>query len=293
MNCHYVSEFYLRRFVDSAPIAAGRLWEADLAEAGNGRRVKERVPPRKAASEEDYYSAPNERAFQDIETKAAPVFRLIDQGHRVLAPAQRLALARLIVSLLPRVPVHRTRSEEELRRRVKTHLEVDANGIAHMIDPDGIPNFFLDLAMSDLEPLIGILLDMSWVYMHAGADGEFLTSDTPVYCSAGTPSIEHGADAHPMEGPGAHITFPFSPKLCLVASWDHPGEVGEATAHELARLELNWTRIKGASYAYCASKRMAEWAIKRRAATFWGEARYAPPPAIRWLTPGAAMGENK
>ncbi len=275
---HYIPQFYLRTFRDP-DVPEGRepwLWVADLAEKTLQRRA-----PKNVGKKADYYAFPEveaaggeaiEALLSQVESAAAPAIgRLLVSPTATLKEQDRADVLYFMAFMVIRVPSSRNAAEKIAADVAKLALQMSASH----------PGFFEntlrealegkeDLTPEHVEEVRQWLLDdskytiraspklsiatgfevandtifpvfdrMTWAVLRARGDLRFITSDTPV-CWV-DPTLKPPA-CFGIMGRNVEATFPLSPTVCLLGTWDR--STGVFIAKDAAVEKIN-ARIVG------------------------------------------------
>lgn len=106
---------------------------------------------------------------------------------------------------------------EELRNAILgNHIQIKAN-----------PQYSLKVMLEDVFEHSEMIKNMVWSFRSADDDTALITSDTPVVLN--NPSVLEGNG--PPTPLALEVTFPISPKLLFVATWDGRAGTGEMSGH--------------------------------------------------------------
>jgi hypothetical protein len=250
---HYVPEFYLKSFgIKEDSANKGRLWRFE-----RGASVPIAVPPRRAAVEIDYNTValPSgertdvfEKFLSTVETGVNSILpNAICTEGRVLNHVEREKLAFFIVISMLRVPESRNRINKlradiaEMSMHTAARVpgrfeslmeEVEARtGKKPGATPQQVREFILgrkyrikvpsivslDMMFREAKELWPVIFHMQWNVLTTDSDDLFFTSDNPVvYVNPHAGGFWGGA----LLDVGVELTFPISPRRCLVATHD-------------------------------------------------------------------------
>jgi hypothetical protein len=250
---HTVPRLHLQHFAGASP--AGQVWTYDSQSGRNWSKI-----PGETGTETHFYSLQREDGTQDtriedmlseIETRAAPVYEdLLRGGIPQLNTRARINFAEFIAMLYARTSTMRrihaqvhshgiqarslayAQNQEAFDKLIKDLEKERGESITpelkeevrqSMLDPSGyeieIPKRITLGALGVADKLSPIFYNMKWS-LGCAEGGTFISSDNPVVRR--TDSATH----HPIMGDGgfinrtAEVSFPLSPHLMLIASWD-------------------------------------------------------------------------
>ncbi len=250
---HYNPEFYLEAWVDPSSPSGQEpyLWQADLRK----RTVRNKAPSNVAWSPYFYavdtVNGKHDQSVEDllanIESDGAPVIKKLRGSEFVLSQQERSFLANFMGFQITRSPSSRAQVEDFWSRILdnltKQHASDPAVFAASVREWEqatgetlGIPteearirilnNYYTiraDPSVS-LIPILhsshtpaSLLFQMRWAFAIAPEGATFPTTDFPVFWTDPTakpPDVGVG-----LAAPNIQLTFPISPKLCLLASW--------------------------------------------------------------------------
>jgi hypothetical protein len=246
---HYVPRFYLEGFID--PRNEPFIW---VYEKGNQEIRRQKAE--KIACEKHYYSFITEsgdkdsetieKAFEDLETKTAPILKKI-KDEKTLSNKERGIFSYFIAYIMTRVPNYRKNVEsiagklikktmmtivsdrEEFRSKVeklekvrgekfKTRIEDFTKAVMNgKYDIEVHPEFSLGMIglARELAPLF---YKMSWAFLKATNEYKFLTSDNPLYYFDPTYS-QRKFDGVGLLNDNVEVYFPISRESMLLGSW--------------------------------------------------------------------------
>ena len=247
---HYLSEFYLRAFVD--PYNKPYVW---LYEKGN--KIIRKASPKDLCVLKEYYSFTTLEGEKDsetfenflamIETKVAPIFKKIEIG-KIPEEDEKWWCSFFIAFMITRVPNFRDNVEngvadfirnfskncasypesfkfsvEQAEREKGKKLDKTPEELRKYILGDNYnievnPQFSLGMTTlaRDLAP---VLFKMKWRFLRATDEYKFVTCDNPVY------RIDPNPGPPPFDGVGLlnrniEVTFPVSKDLTILCKWE-------------------------------------------------------------------------
>lgn len=254
---HFVPQEYLRAFQD--PSKPGFIWTLVC-----GERVPRLLPIKQVAQSRGFYDAETEVELATlVESPANPALAKLRNGLSI-EPAERLAVAVYVATMLRRVPKNRARGEahlpevldatvENVRREIERIAEIgsvaadvvalrlkqiDAAYERYKVDPPEL----VKAQIRDPRPsstIVQAVLGMTWRILISRAPNFFLTTDNPAFF--------HGAYGLGTEN--AELRFPLSPTHALHGTWK-AGAPGLLSFHPAPR---DWVREFNRSLAPDAS----------------------------------------
>jgi hypothetical protein len=296
MDQHFVTRFYLDAWCHPIPLPRhGRsLWECDLVERKTTRR-----PPKKVATEMDYYSVVTgdgtvdhgvESLLSIVESKGAPVVHKIRAGNFALTAEEREDLSLFIGFLVVRVPSLRNYMEravglagestirvmaqhpEYFRRMVRKAMAAAGEEITEEeieearkagLEPE---KHFIVRGTRDFSLAQALKLAMTPVrYIH-GMNWEFLVATGDVrFITGDTPLTWRNPNCPPPLGGlgirGTEVTLPLSPTVCLLAKRD--GATGVREVGDESVRDLNRERVRHADrFIYAPNETEARTAME-------------------------------
>lgn len=214
--------------------------------------------PRHEAHQKDYYGFEDasgskrsaEELFSSVESAVAPIFRRVDDSAFYFSDDEKSAMAFFVAGVFCRGPSNRdfidamsgriakammqeeardpTRFMKEYERfRSKTQATITADELRTAIlggqydVEQKSRGFNLQLMVSMMLTLEGILMYRNWVLLHRGEELNFVTCDNPVF----TLIPEGGGKAAIGSGfgfPGVEVYFPLSAQTCLMTTESLP-----------------------------------------------------------------------
>lgn len=260
---HYVPKFYLDGFVDTHN--KPYIW---IYEKGNS--TIRRASPSDLAVRKHYYSFDKpdgetdsetfEKAFSIVEAAAAKALKRIGNAE-ILDDDERVALSIFLALMLTRVPTFRENVEKTVSKFIKrstmtwaSHEKAFTAAMKRMeketgekldIPVDEIRKFALEgefditinpvcsLGMTTIAfEIAPILFDMKWKFLRATNDFKFITSDNPV-CYFVPTSDPTSFLPSGLLMKDVLVTFPLSPDLMFIGSWEGPSGYVKAKNQEI------------------------------------------------------------
>ncbi|MBZ5514260.1 MAG: DUF4238 domain-containing protein [Acidobacteriia bacterium] len=250
---HFVPRFYLRQFVDPTKKPRELLWVFM-----RGQSDPKLLPVDVVAARSDYYTIERrsgertqviEENLSRMEDLAAPVFAKIRENPSSLTLEEKGVFAFFIAFQYARVPKFRDEVEstashlfgrlvEETAKDKEKFAESVRGALSEAIPDAEVEDLRQVVLKRELEPvarpelslyymlpaivqIIGMLNRMHWAFRPAHPSVPLVTSDNP--CILNNPSLLPGAG--PPRAEQLEITFPASPELLFIATWDrHAGE---------------------------------------------------------------------
>jgi len=278
---HYLSEFYLRGFVD--PYNKPYVW---LYEKGN--KIIRKASPKDLCVLKEYYSFTTPEGEKDsesfenflamIETKVAPIFKRIEIGE-IPEEDERWWFSFFIAFMMTRVPNYRDNVEnavadfirkfskicasnpesfkfsvEQFEREKGKKLDKPPEELRKYIlggNYNIVVNPQLSLGMTtvacDLAPLF---YHMKWQFLRATDKYGFVTCDNPVY------RFDPNPGPPPFDGVGLlnrniEVTFPVSRDLTILGTWEGVEKYIQTNNNQVK--EINRRTISSASRFVFAS----------------------------------------
>ncbi len=244
---HYLPQFYLRNFIDSA----GRIW----AYPKLGGKAK-RASPRDLGVEKDYHTftrkdgikdrATIEEAFADIENEAAPTVRKII-GKEPLSTAEYEIFVTFVGTMLVRVPARCDQVGRMAAKMMKViattsasnknafhaeyqrfeagtgHRGADAEEIRQFVLSDKYemrtnPKIALAFSLQTLHTVTNCLAQMDWIFLQRTGRFQFLSCDNPVfYCDPTLPPTTWRGIG--LMNRGIEVSVPLSPNVLAFGSY--------------------------------------------------------------------------
>lgn len=296
MDQHFVTRFYLDAWCHPIPLPRhGRsLWECDLVEQKTTRH-----PPKKVATEADYYSSVNadgtvdhgvESLLSIVESKGAPAVQKVRAGDFALTAEERKQLSLFIGFLVVRVPSLRNYMEqsagligesimrvmaqhpEYFRRMTKEAMAAAGEEITEKqiertrkaaLEPK---KHFIVSGTRDFSLAQALKLAMTPVrYVHA-MEWEFLVATGNArFLTGDTPVTWRNRNFPPPLGGlgirGTEVSLPVSPTICLLAKQDGATS-GREVDDETVR-DLNRERVRHADrFIYAPNEAEARIAME-------------------------------
>jgi hypothetical protein len=232
MGYHYVPQEYLKGFAD--PSNPDRLWQFD-------KKVqiysKAALPIDQIAQSRDFYDAKTEDELNRlVEVPGNRVLRKLRSGDFKITTKEKAALAFYIATMIKRVPRHREKAAEaapqalkevtaELRQIIQSYANAgqisDETAARRIAEANAIERRFAAQTPATVQTklncpwptdeMLGFIYRMSWRFVVADGDEEFITTDNPGYFFE---SDGLGTDL-------AEMTFPVSKDLAIFGSWTH------------------------------------------------------------------------
>ncbi len=276
---HYVPEFYLKSFaIQTGGNNEGNLWRFE-----RGANLPIPIPPRRAAVEMDYNTVvlatgektdAFEKFLSSIETGVSSILpNAICTEARALDQMEREKLAFFIVISMLRVPESRKRINKlradmaEMLMQTAARVPGRFESLMEQIEartgkkPEATPQqvreyilgrkykikvpsiVSLDMMFREAKELWPVVFHMEWNVLTVESDDLFLTSDNPVvYRNPHARGFWGGA----FMDVGVELTFPISPRRCLVATHDaqlRQKAIACSTPQEISRL-ISSTPVK-------------------------------------------------
>jgi hypothetical protein len=292
---HFVPILHLKRFVGVKP--QGHVWAYD-AETGDARSAI----PENTAVEGHFYSAQRadgtmdtrlEETLAKIESAAAPIYEALLQGN-IPKDQARGDFSMFVALMYLRTPAMRRMAGEVYGRGIQTLAYANAanerifNSLMKrfakdtgqvidaaaqerlrqdMLDPSGyvlqIPKEHTFSVLNAADELAPLFYEMKWSLVLAG-QGYFITSDNPV-ARVADPKTRHPVMGdHGFRNRTAEVSFPLSPKMMLLMSWQK--DARDIGAFDRGPVD-DMNRIRAAHsdrylYAHIKDKRLERLATK-------------------------------
>jgi|SRR5688500_4397576 len=226
MGKHFVPQFYLRAFQDSAK--PGFIWTWV-----RGNQAPDRLPIVSVAQSPDFYDPDTERELAElVEKPANPIFRKLWAREQLQAD-ERLAFSIYLATMMYRVPKARERSIASVPSVLESTMQTIRDEVSALVDSGQItaerhaaiqtqlaeahariaanPVPVVRDQIRDPRPsqkVVEAIMQMTWRIITAPIGEMFLTSDNPVFY--------HGAFG--IGRPESELRFPISPSLALHAT---------------------------------------------------------------------------
>lgn len=302
MKHHFVPKFYLKSFCET-PTPQGQepwLWITDLEGCSVARRA-----PKNVATQTDYYlNGEIEQALAQLESETTPVISRLLAGEFDLSWEDRGRLAFFMAYFIVRVPFFRNMIEEKIGDVGKMTLMMSAQhpgyfartmreahkGKRGFTDKEiedlrqwalkgeysvrGTSPLSLSLGMTGLpKELATIVHEMKWAYLQTSGTEEFITCDNPVSWFDPTPRPGFYG-GHGLLMKKVELTFPLSPQLCLLGTWEWktgPVQVPRPVVEELNQRRVGYAR----RFVYAAREKDAWQALEFAKASGWSGGKAA------------------
>ncbi|MFQ5896004.1 MAG: DUF4238 domain-containing protein [Nitrospinota bacterium] len=278
MDHHFVPQFYLRAFRDPT-VPEGQepwLWVGDLKE-----KLVQRRAPKNVGKKANYYAFPEfdaespdtlEQLLSKIESAAAPVVRKMLDGELELAGQDRASILFFMAFFVGRSPFFRNMVEGTTDRLVKLVMRTAASHPEYFgrklreahegreFTPEEVeelrqrtldesnytvhsPEFSLQQGFQvSIETVYPLFSRMKWAVLRGSGADRFITCDSPVSWFDPTPRPPFYA-GHGLAMRNVEATFPVSPELCLLGTWEGPTgvlEVPDAVVAEFNRRRVGF-----------------------------------------------------
>ncbi len=299
MEQHFVPQFYLKSFRDPEVEGKGPwLWVTDFHE-----KTVELRSPKAVGKRTNYYAFPEAEAaggesiealLGKLESAAAPVVKnLIASDDMPLEKQARADLLFFMAAFVVRVPFFRDILEDLSAQLAKTTLQTAASSAEYFertmreafkekqaeLTPEKIAEyrqFILDDSRyriraspklsiaagleATLDTIYPIFDDMRWAVARPDGHSRWITSDAPV--SWVDPTLPIGY-RHGLAAPHVQVTFPVSPSVCIVGTWDGP--TGSIDVDDQVVEEFNIRRVGFADrYAFAHTQQRGQFALDVR-----------------------------
>lgn len=268
MGYHYVPRKYLEGFSD--PERPGFVWQYDKKE----RRFSQTPASiRRVAQQRGFYDEDVERELNEL--VESPGNQAIDKlrSNLPITDEERLNLAIYIATMVHRVPRHRERAKEiapkalsEVVSKLKSQIlavaeeqrlddsiiakrlaEVDAADERCRETPP--PEIIRQLrAPWPSEPIVGLILAMTWRFVSTEGPTYFITSDNPAFFF----------ECYGLGSPESELTFPLSGNLALLGSWQPGADLRLLPARQQLVKEAN-RRLASAATRFLFYRERKEW----------------------------------
>jgi hypothetical protein len=302
VNQHFVTEFYLKAFCDPvrSPRHGASVWEVDML-AGSVRRK----PPKRVATERDYYSFIDptgeinhqiEEMLSAVESRAAPLVAKLQLTKLDLTEEERSGVAVFVAFLMVRVPAIRGYIEEAWGKLGESLLRLSARHPEHFkqtmtkaLTAAGQP----PLSKAETERMRQLALDPAKHFTIKGRPEASLAQALEMVIRIAGLLFEMRWELLAVTGserlitgdmpvtwrdptgpkafgaglgmPGVELSLPLSPSVCFVASWK--GRPGVSVIRQDRVRDLNRERVRHADrFIYTASEAAAYRALETYAA---------------------------
>jgi hypothetical protein len=262
---HIVPRFYLRQFVDPRQRPRELLWVYE-----RGKSEPKLLPVDAVAARKNYYTVERrqgrssrvvEEQFAKIESLAAPVFRAIRQNPSKLSMEEKGIFAFFISFQFGRVPKFRDEVEQtatallqrDMRETASNPSQFSASvraALGQELEPEEIEDLRRLVLNGDVEPvaapglslsymlraaldLLCLLKAMQWAFREAHPSVALVSSDSPLILNNPSLLPGHGPPS-PRE---LEITFPVSPEVLFIATWD--GHAGTGRMNPFLTRQVN------------------------------------------------------
>jgi hypothetical protein len=276
---HFYPRLCLQHFAGTEP--GGQVWTYDAISGKVWSAI-----PEETAVETHFYSAEQpdgtmdtrvEDFLSDVESRAAPVYEGLLSGIVPGAAQARTDFAQFLAVMYARTPTMRRMSAEIHGRGLQIHSYAYASDDEaferltrqvenekgepmdpqikeeirkRLLDPSGfelvVPKELTLSALTISDRLVPLFYKMKWSLLSAG-HGFFITSDNPVVREVDPRSRHPIYGDHGFLNRSAEVTFPLSPKLILLLSWDQD-------APDQAELKRQHVELMNNARAACSER---------------------------------------